>query len=112
MKFLSAMLLLAVSVPAGAVQQVNSSFGQAVESRRAAFVGSIGETGFVAASPIEREFGNVTGPLPDGVADPNSVGGGPRPPPIPEPETWMLFILGFGGLGLALRRRRGRVTSA
>jgi hypothetical protein len=112
MKFLFAVLLVAASVPAVAVQQVPSPLGPSVAARRAVFAGSGNELGFVAASPIEREFGNTAGPLPGPVAGPNSVGGGPRPPPIPEPETWMLFILGFGGLGLALRRRRGRVTSA
>lgn len=115
MKFSIIAVMLAMSVPAGAAQQIESPLAKSVEDRRAVLVGGGADFGIIAKSPIEREFGDFGGDtvtsLPDPVVGPNSVGGGPRPPVIPEPETWMLFIIGFGGLGLALRRRRRLVTS-
>jgi hypothetical protein len=114
MRFALAAVVLVAAVPAHAVSRLPAGLGAPQTSQ------ALGPGQFATGSDMRGNLDEAVPPAPSLFQlktpltprfEPNSVGGGPRPPGvIPEPGTWAMFILGFGALGAMMRRRRTVAT--
>lgn len=111
MKLSIVTILLTLAVPAEAVQQIDLPDAEAWSGWDVGLAALDRGAGYLAQSPVEREFGEAGTPVPGPIVDPDTGTGLPNAAIVPEPEAWILFTIGLGGLGFALRRQRDLVAS-